>query len=151
MDRIERGFRVTQKIMVGTSIVCGAILVVGARLFIRAFVPTATPLVLSLGASYLIMMGSMVWIFYIQSAMQGVLRGAGDVMICTVSTMVSFGVRLVLAYLLAGTALAQHAIWWTMPVGWLVGLIIIGTRYKQGHWRTMRILSRLDEPKGEAA
>lgn len=151
MERIERGFRVTQKIMVGTSVVCGAILVVGARFFIRAFVPTATPLVLSLGASYLTMMGSMVWIFYIQSAMQGVLRGAGDVMICTVSTMASFGVRLVLAYLLAGTAIAQHAIWWTMPVGWLVGLVIIGTRYKQGHWRTLRILSRLDEPKGEAA
>ena len=145
MDRVERGFKFTQRLMVGTSIVCGVILVFGARFFIRAFVPTATELVLELGASYLIMIGSVVWVFYIQSAMQGVLRGAGDVMICTVSTVASFCMRLVLAYALARTALAQHAIWWTMPFGWLTGLVIIGARYKQGKWREIRILSRLDD------
>ena len=64
----------------------------------------------------------------------GVLRGAGQMKQFMTATFVDLLIRVLLAWLLAKTALGAVGIWCAWPVGWSVAAVISVMFYRRGRW-----------------
>ena len=65
----------------------------------------------------------------------GFLQGTGDVRVPAVAGFVNLSVRLLLSYAMAGTLVDFRSIYFSMPLAWLVGCLIVVWRYRSGKWR----------------
>lgn len=71
----------------------------------------------------------------------GFLQGCGDVKITVVSSFANLGVRLATAFLLA-PVLSFRCIYLTIPLAWLVGMLIPLLRIRSGKWKTFGLLKK---------
>ena len=111
-----------------------AILLLGPTYLMRIL--TDEPEVIVIGAQYLFIMAFSQIPQQVTGSLNGALRGAGD----TVTPMVSaalgiWGFRIPLAFLLS-ERFGLAAIWWAINIDQFVRLIITGTRYLTGKWKT---------------
>jgi Na+-driven multidrug efflux pump len=66
----------------------------------------------------------------------GVLRGAGDTFIPMFFTIFSLWlVRVPLATVFS-KYYGTNGIWWSLPVAWATGLILVKIYYRTGRWKT---------------
>ena len=63
----------------------------------------------------------------------GVLRGAGDVVVFTCANLVNLTIRVAGAFLLA-PVIGVAAVWYAVPAGWTVNFLISFVRYLTGKW-----------------
>ena len=63
----------------------------------------------------------------------GVLRGAGDVVVFTCANLINLTIRVAGAFLLA-PIVGVAAVWYAVPVGWTVNFLISFVRYLTGKW-----------------
>lgn len=70
-----------------------------------------------------------------------VLRGAGDATAFMMGSLSNFVVRIAAAYILAGM-IGSSAIWWSIPMGWGVGLLVNYIRYRSKKWENKAIISK---------
>ena len=81
--------------------------------------------------------------FYIvkgfMNAYCGVLKGAGDISVFVWATILNFLTRLIIVYVFA-TFVGASIIYYGVPVGWFVGLLIGYLRYKSGKWKYKSIV-----------
>ena len=63
----------------------------------------------------------------------GVLRGAGDVVVFTCANLINLTIRVAGAFLLA-PVVGVAAVWYAVPVGWTVNFLISFVRYLTGKW-----------------
>ena len=69
-------------------------------------------------------------------AVDGLLRGAGDMKMFTVANLVNLGIRVIIAVTCAprfGIAM----VWYAVPVGWFANWIISYAEYRTGKWKTL--------------
>jgi len=85
-------------------------------------------------------------IFYVLAgimiAANGILRGAGDINFAMISTLVNFTIRIASAYILS-IFIGASAIWWSIPIGWLIGMLLSTLRYAGGKWKTKSLVAPL--------
>lgn len=65
----------------------------------------------------------------------GLLQGAGDVKITVVASFANLGVRLLTAFVMTQTAIGFRSIYWSIPLAWLVGMLIPIWRVRSGKWK----------------
>ncbi|HEY9054873.1 MAG TPA: MATE family efflux transporter [Rectinemataceae bacterium] len=139
-DRVKRGH--LSAIILNTSISLAITLVVllwGDKLM-SIFTEDAE--VVRIGDQYLTIVGIFYAFFGIMFINNGVMRGAGDVFIPMINTLLALWVvRLPCAvffskYLGMGTA----GIWWSIPAGWAVGVVFSTWYYRSGRWKNKRVL-----------
>lgn len=75
----------------------------------------------------------------LKAATDGVLRGAGDVVVFTLANLVNLGVRVAGAFLLA-PVIGVAAVWYAIPAGWTVNYLISLCRYLGGKWSRKRLV-----------
>lgn len=133
LDRVQTGVR---KALVLCVVVCAAIsaLVVPLSDFwISLFSPD--PVVIAAGRAYLVRALSTMWLLAIMYPLNNALRGTGSVIAPMVSNIIAlWGARLPAAYLLA-YAFGPEDLYWSYPIGWLMGILISGTIYLRGKWK----------------
>jgi len=102
------------------------------------------PEVIRIGASYLVIVGMFYAVFGIMFINNGVMRGAGDVFIPMINTVLALWlVRIPLALLFTRSfGMGSDGIWWSIPAGWLVGMIFSTWYYQTGRWKNPRLLRR---------
>jgi Na+-driven multidrug efflux pump len=112
-----------------------ALILIFARGLMRVF--TNDEAVIELGRSYLVVIGIFYILFSTMFIYTGVLRGAGDTLVPMFISLFSLWiVRIPVAYLLSGIpAIGVHGIWWSIPIGWLFGLIVYYFYYRSGRWK----------------
>lgn len=111
------------------SIARGCLFLFGAD-FMSLFVDAnVSQRVIDVGVEYL----RVVSVFYIvmggMFSTNGLLRGAGDVKAFMASTLCNFVCRVTCAYAFA-SLLGAGSIWWSIPMGWSLGLLISFLRYR---------------------
>ena len=67
-------------------------------------------------------------------AVDGLLRGAGDMKMFTLANLVNLGLRVALAVILA-PRFGIEMVWYAVPVGWFVNWAISFMQYRTGKWR----------------
>lgn len=87
-----------------------------------------------IGVRYIHVVSLFYFVMGFMNATNGVLRGSGDIRFFMVATLCNFFSRVVFAYVLS-RFIHENAIWWSIPIGWAIGLIISRSRYKTGIWK----------------
>jgi Na+-driven multidrug efflux pump len=131
--RVKSGFRAT---VLMSSVV--ALMVTGAVVFFGNFIMglfTDDPEVVRIGSEYLAIVGSFYVVFSAMFATSGVLRGAGATLVPMITTIISlWAIRIPAAYLLS-QQYGPTGIWWSVPMGWLLGLVMAYGYYLSGWWK----------------
>ncbi len=139
--RVKRGLWATIKMSVAFSIIISAIILIWGDSMMVVF--TTNPQVVDIGYHYL----KVVSVFYVALAVMfcvnGLLRGAGSAVIPMYITLLSLWiVRIPLAYLLSRTlGLGVSGIWWSIPLGWLMGAMASTLYYRFGNWKNKSVVT----------
>jgi len=141
-DRVKAGFRAT---LIMTSVISVAISII--TLFFGRYLMwmfSADDRVIEMGREYLMIIGGSYILFSAMFVVNGVLRGAGDTLIPMFITLFSLWViRIPVAHFLSispGTGIT--GVWWSVPIGWLTGLILSYLYYLSGRWKTKTVIRK---------
>lgn len=128
MDRVRRGFRTAATLSLSFCALVSALVAIFARPLLCMFIDPAASDVLDIGTGYLRSEGlcyvGIGMLFLLYSTWRGLEKAGMSVVL----TVISLGLRVLLAYTLAPT-LGLYVIWWAIPIGWLaadiVGLVFL--------------------------
>jgi Na+-driven multidrug efflux pump len=107
--------------------------------------------VIGIGSEYLTVVSLFYWMFTIMFVVNGLLRGAGATMVPMLTTLVSlWAVRVPAAFLLS-KYIGESGIWWSIPIGWVFGMIGAYAYYKTGKWKNKTVFHRSKMSQSEEA
>lgn len=96
--------------------------------------------VIMIGKKYLIIVSSFYILFAAMFVFLGALRGAGDTIIpMFITIFVLWGIRVPVAYFLS-KEMGEEGIWWSLPLAWLLGLILASLYFRKGKWKSKGIV-----------
>lgn len=135
LDRVRIGLRSTVFMTSGFSVFTSLVMVIFGKYLMQMF--TTDPVVISMGYEYLIIIGSSYILFSLMFVVNGVLRGAGDTLIPMFISLFSLWiVRLPVAYIMSkNPGIGVSGIWWSIPIGWLSGVVLYWGYYRMGRWK----------------
>lgn len=120
-DRVRQGILVSVRISVLFCLIISAIVWIFARFFMEIFVDANETAIIDEGIRYLHIEGAFYWGIGCLFLLYGLYRAIGKPNMSLVLTVISLGTRVALAYLLApSTPLGVTAIWWAIPIGWIL-------------------------------
>lgn len=132
LDRVQHGVRRVMVLSIITCAIISAIVVPAGPLLLRMF--TNKSAVIEAGMAYLYAVLGPMFILAATFTVNSALQGAGATVVSMLSSIVSlWAIRIPVAYLLA--PLGRNMIYWSYPIGWLLGLLISGTVYLRGRWK----------------
>ena len=139
-DRVKAGLRATLIMTSVISVFISLITILFGKLLMRMF--TNDEVVIAMGGDYLRIIGSFYILFSVMFVINGVLRGAGDTLIPMFISLFSLWIiRIPIAWLLAkNPAIGVHGIWWSIPIGWLSGVILYYGYYRMGYWKKKAVV-----------
>ncbi len=133
LDRVRRGFTVTQLMSGAVCIATSVLLIVYARFLMSLFSPD--PEVIGIGAEVLYRLMPAYILLSVLFITNSVLRGAGESIVPFVAALTSFlFLRLPAAYLL-DHFFGKGEIGWCYGIGWVFGLAVAMPYYFSGRWQ----------------
>jgi putative MATE family efflux protein len=133
-DRVKSGLKATLIMSSGISLLISLSIIFFRKHLMGIF--THDTEVIRIGGEYLLIVSSFYLPFAVMFKINGVLRGAGDTFIPMFISLISLWViRVPLAWLFSHR-IGETGIWWAIPAGWLIGLILYYLYYSTGRWRT---------------
>lgn len=139
-ERVKQGYHSSYAIITAFAIVIAVVLTLFKEPIIIAFLggePSAEALYTGVG--YLSFIAFFVVLLGAKACTDGVLRGAGDMLVFTLGNLANLGFRVTAAFAFAPIA-GVAAVWYVVPVGWLLNYVISFSRYLTGRWKTRRVI-----------
>lgn len=139
LDRVRRGTKAG--LVLG---VCGSLLISGlvyplSALLMRMF--SQSPDVISAGVSYLHSLLPFYFLCAVLFILSAVLRGAGSMVVPMAASLISLWIaRIPIAYWIAGQ-FGKDFIYYSYPVSWALGVVIVLIYYLQGGWKKKSIIT----------
>lgn len=138
--RVRLGYRASYGIIAVFAVVTAVILTGFNRPIIAGFLGGApSPEALATGTGYLSFIAFFVILLGAKACSDGVLRGSGDVLVFTLGNLVNLAIRVTAAFTLA-PVVGVAAVWYAVPIGWLVNYLISFSRYLTGRWMRKRVI-----------
>lgn len=133
--RVVEGYHVANKMV----LVCATIIFIVLELFngqiIAGFLGAdGTNVAMSTGRSYLRFMGFFFCLIGFKMAVDGLLRGAGDMKMFTIANLVNLFIRVFIAMVFA-PHYGINVVWYAVPLGWFANWIISFIQYRTGKWK----------------
>lgn len=139
-ERIGRGLRATLVMSTGISVAITAIMFFFGETLMKMF--SSDPEVIRYGVEYLVIVSSFYFVFSALFSVNAVMRGAGDMIVPMIITLISLWlIRIPFANYFMDT-LGEKAVWWSAPVGWTMGLLLSFLYYYNGRWKRKFRLDR---------
>lgn len=140
IDRVKRGLWATIKMSAAFSLLITLIILIWGDKMMVVF--TKNPQVVVIGYHYLMVVSIFYVVFAVMFCINGLLRGAGAAVIPMYITLLSLWVvRIPLAYLLSYTFnLGEAGIWWSIPIGWMMGAMGSILYYLLGNWKNKSVV-----------
>ena len=96
--------------------------------------------VIRIGKEYLTIVGAFYIVFTTMFTIAGVMRGAGDTVIpMFISLIALWLVRIPSAWILS-RRFDEIGIWWAIPLGWFIGLLLSFIYYLTGNWKNKSVI-----------
>jgi len=140
-DRVKVGYRYCYLMAGVFAVIICVIMETWGDLFIRSFLNEGSAdTAFQTGMSYV----RFISFFYIcigcKATTDGLLRGAGDVVVFTVANLVNLAIRVSVAAVFA-PIIGVQAVWFAVPMGWTANYIISFIRYLTGKWERIQLIS----------
>lgn len=134
-DRVKAGYRASYGIVIALAAVICLVVQLLARPLISLFMEDAgTTVAFETGMACTRFMGWFYVLIGLKMISDGVLRGAGDMVMFTVANLVNLGLRVILAITLA-PQFGIAFVWVAVPVGWFINYLISFLEYRTGKWK----------------
>lgn len=139
-ERVKQGLRSSFLIVIGFAIVICAVLGIYHDSIMRMFINEhVSGNAFATGNAYLMFIAWFFAFIGFKATTDGVLRGSGDVMVYMVANLVNLGIRVTIANLCA-PVFGIQAVWYAIPVGWIVNFLMSYSWYKTGRWSRMGLV-----------
>ncbi len=143
IERVKAGLMATLKMTTLISIFFSVVAILFSKYLMGLF--TSDQEVIAIGVKYLIIVSSFYIFFSTLFIINGVMRGAGDTLIPMFITLFALWfARIPVAWLLSHR-IGETGIWWSMPIGWFIGMAMGILYYWSGRWKKKSII-RPQEP-----
>ena len=134
-ERVVSGYHAANLMVV----LCAAVICVILECFytpiIKLFLgDDGTAVAIQTGNAYLAFMGWFFCLIGFKMAVDGLLRGAGDMKLFTVANLVNLTIRVIISMTLA-PRFGIAFVWYAVPIGWFANWTISFAQYKTGKWR----------------
>ncbi|NCC69305.1 MAG: hypothetical protein EOM14_14130, partial [Clostridia bacterium] len=88
-------------------------------------------------------------LFSLYLPVSGFLQGAGDVVFVSSCSLITLAIRVGLSYsLVLVFSVGYQAVWYSHPVGWMIGIMLVYSRYLRDGWKNKAIVNT-PAPEGE--
>ncbi len=145
-ERVRAGYRAGWGIVAGFGVLILLILSAFGRPIIGAFLDTGGEgLAFETGYGYLSFLKFFFVCIGLKAISDGVLRGAGDVVVFTCANLINLTIRVAGAFLLA-PVIGVAAVWYAVPAGWTVNFLISFVRYLTGKWSRRNLVETEPAP-----
>jgi len=139
ISRVKEGYKAAVAI---TLSICGGILIlffIFAPKLIGLFVDSSESIdVINVGTEFLRTLAPFYLVVGLKMVCDGVLRGAGAMKDFMFSTFSDLILRVAFSFILA-SMIGYSGIWWSFPLGWLVGTALSVYFYYKGTWKPSTI------------
>lgn len=133
-ERVRKGFRAgIQLAMIVAAPFFAAYFLFG-RYMVSLFMTQESTLALETGVEFLKITAPFYFVVALKLMADGVLRGAGAMKQFMTATFTDLVLRVVLAFVLAGT-FNVTGIWISWPIGWVAATILSLAFYRKGSWK----------------
>lgn len=127
-ERIQKGIRRAVAMAAAFCVVISAAVYIFAEPLMLIFVKPEEREILAIGVEYLRIEGAFYWGIGCLFLLYGLYRAVKKPGMSVVLTIISLGLRVVLAYLLSAIpAVGVTGIWWSVPIGWMAADLV-------GYW-----------------
>ena len=134
LDRIKAGFSAGLKLVWVLCVPLVLLYFFCGKGLMGFFLDDPTELALSSGMAFLRILSPFYFVVSAKLVTDGILRGAGMMKQFMAATFTDLTLRVVLAFVLSGTALGSTGIWCAWPIGWIVATVISLLFYHRGSW-----------------
>ena len=133
-SRVKMGIHTAVRVSIVFCIIISAIVWIFARPLMQIFVDTSETTIIMEGIRYLHIEGAFYWGIGCLFLLYGLYRAIEKPAMSLVLTIISLGTRVALAYALAPTTpLGVAAIWWAIPIGWILADLTGFLYYRKIH------------------
>ncbi len=140
IERVRKGYRASYAIIAVFAVIICAVLLLFRQPLIQMFLEeSAGGEAFETGVAYLSFMAYFFIFIGLKAVTDGVLRGSGDVFVFTTANLVNLAFRVSFAFLMA-PKIGVQAVWFAVPIGWLVNYFISGIRYLSGQWSRKKLV-----------
>lgn len=137
--RIQKGLTVTLYMSWAISLVVMLLAWFAGEWILKAFTSDAE--VIAHGVKYLIIVGSFYLVFSAMLIIQGLLRGAGDTLVPMFISLFSLWLGRVPLAIVLSKYMGEVGIWWSIPLGWCLGLAGAWAYYRMGRWQLKAVIN----------
>ena len=139
-DRVKEGYRTGILMVVVFAVIICAILQIFHEAVISAFLDAGSgPEAFATGTAYVSFIGWFFCLIGFKAATDGVLRGAGDVVVYMAANLLNLTIRVFVANYFA-PVWGVAAVWYAVPMGWAANFMISWLWYKTGHWSKKKVI-----------
>lgn len=136
-ERVVKGYHAANAMVVFCAFLIWLALEFFHTDLIRFFLgEEGTAAALNTGSGYLKFMGWFFCLIGFKMAVDGLLRGAGDMKMFTIANLVNLFIRVTVAVTLA-PELGIAMVWYAVPIGWFANWFISFLEYRTGKWRNV--------------
>lgn len=139
-ERVKKGYLAAVRMVAAFAILICMILSLFHESIIRSFLEAGSEqAAFETGNAYLSFIAFFFIFIGLKAITDGVLRGAGDVVIFTLANLVNLGIRVTAAFTLA-PLIGVQAVWFAVPMGWASNYLISFIRYLSGKWSRKKLI-----------
>ena len=135
LGRIKSGFRAGVRMVWMLSLPLFLLYFFASRWVLGLFLDEPTAEAISSGVNYLRILSPFYFVVSAKLVADGILRGAGLMGKFMIGTFTDLILRVVLAAVLAQTALGATGIWCAWPIGWTTATVLSLLFYRSGPWK----------------
>lgn len=133
-ERVRKGFRAGIQLAMIVAVPFFAAYFLFGRYMVSLFMTQESTLALETGVEFLKITAPFYFVVALKLMADGVLRGAGAMKQFMTATFTDLVLRVVLAFVLAGT-FNVTGIWLSWPIGWVAATILSLAFYRKGSWK----------------
>ena len=139
-DRVQQGYRASFRMIGGFALLIAGAIGLFNRMIIASFLGgNPSPDAFAAGTGYLSYIAWFFMLLGMKACVDGVLRGAGDMLVFTIGNLVNLTIRVSAAFGFA-PVLGLKAVWIVMPIGWFANFAISFGRYLTGKWKQRKVI-----------
>lgn len=136
-ERVVAGYHVANKMVIFFAIVICIVLELFHRPISAFFLGTdGTETAFATAEGYLTFMGWFFCLIGFKLAVDGVLRGAGDMKMFTIANLANLFIRVTVSMTLA-PIFGISMVWVSVPIGWFANWAISYIQYRRGKWKVL--------------
>jgi len=139
-ERVVKGYQAANFMVISIAVILCLALELFYTPIISLFLDeAATAQAIGTGESYLRFIGFFFCLVGFKMAVDGVLRGAGDIKMFTVANLVNLFIRVAFSKI-AAPVWGVAMVWYAVPIGWLANFCISYAQYRTGKWKSQLVI-----------